>query len=142
MPERTSNLTTALAGRFFKTCSDPKTLKPVVLWFFRSLSRNTFRLCYETESFIKKTFLWKTTTLVFVSSFIINEFFVSRHVTAKKFFTGLSLLTAWSISVHKVKCFFGKHLHIVSEIEESNILTLSSVTSLGKVQFTSVCSYT
>ena len=36
--------------------------------------------------------------------------------------------------------FFDKHLHMVLEIEEINILTLSPVTSLENVQFTSVCS--
>ena len=37
--------------------------------------------------------------------------------------------------------FFGEYLHVVLEIEGSNILALSPATSLGNVQFTSVCSY-
>ena len=138
VPEHTANLTKILAVR----CSDQKTLKPVVLWFFQNLSRSTLRLCYEIQSFIKNAFLWKITKTVFVGSFIINEFFESRQVTAKSFFSVLSLLTIWFISVYKVKIFFSKHLHIVLEIEGSNISTLSPTTSLGNIQFTSVCSYT
>ena len=56
MSEHTANLTKTLAGRFFKMYSDQKTLKHVVLRLFRNLSKNTLRLCYETESFTKNTF--------------------------------------------------------------------------------------
>ena len=68
--------------------------------------------------------------LTFVGSFLVNEFFESGYVTGEIFFTCLSLLVAWFISV----C--NKHLFTVLEIEESNILTLSPTTALENVQLT------
>ena len=110
--------------------SDQRTLKPEILWFFRNLSRSTLRLYYEIERFTKNTLLWKITKFTVVSSFAINEFFQHRHVIAESFFTELSLPKAWLISVFKIKCFFRKHLHIVLEIKESKILTVSPAISL------------
>ena len=105
MSEHTTNLIKTLAGRFFKMDSAQKTLKPVVLWCFRNVSRNTLCLCYEIENFTENTFLSKNAKLTFVNSFVINEFFESHNVTAESFFTGLSLFIAWFISVYKIECF-------------------------------------
>ena len=37
---------------------------------------------------------------------------------------------------------FGKHLFIVLDVEESNILIISTTTALENVQLSSICSYT
>ena len=113
MPEHITYLTKTLAGRFLERILTKKTLKPVVLGFFYLLPKveqklhNTLRLCYEIESFSKNSFLWKITKLTFSSSFVVNEFFwISlRNSFGANYFTCLSLLSAWCISLYKVKGF-------------------------------------
>ena len=50
---------------------------PVPRLVVEQILHNTSRLCYETESFTKNTFLWKITKSTFLNSFVVNEFFSS-----------------------------------------------------------------